>query len=78
MTGRAPEGMSIVAAPDEFAVLAEELRAQSTSSGTRTIDQPATATSTPQTPKQHMVRQTAAEKQSEVVKYAALHIAEKD
>ena len=34
MTGRAPIGAQILAAPEEFATLAEELRAQSTSSGT--------------------------------------------
>ena len=76
MTGRAPEDAHVVAAPDEFAALAEELRAQSTSSRASESDQP---------PMEH--EQTAdaeanawfgklpPERQSEVVKYAALHIA---
>jgi hypothetical protein len=76
MTGRAPENARIVAVPDQFAALAEELRAQSTSSRTGVCDAPLGSceqigdaeTST-------WFSKLSAEKQSEVVKYAALHIA---
>ena len=82
MTGRAPEeARPIVAAPDAFAVLAEELRAQIASSRDRrrrSADRAVNGrtTSKQQTPRpMHGFRKLPPEKQSEVVKYAALHIA---
>ena len=80
MTGCVPENARIVSAPDQFATLAEELRAQSASSCTGEGG-PATA-SLPESGEQIADAETnkwfgklPPEKQSEVVKYAALHIA---
>jgi putative DNA primase/helicase len=76
MTGRAPKNARIATAPDQFAALAEELRAQSTSSRTGAANPP------PGDGEQTTDAETSAwfgklspEKQSEVVKHAALHIA---
>ena len=79
MTGRAPENVRIIAAPDVVALLAEELRAQikSSSGGENKL---------PKAPVPENGEQTAdaedtwfsklpLEKRREVVKYAALHIA---
>ena len=76
MTGRAPENAQIVAAPDEFAALAEELRAQSTSSRTGEGDpSPGDGEQTADAETDAWFGKLPPEKQSEVVKYAALHIA---
>ena len=76
MTGRAPEDARIVAAPDEFAALAEELRAQSTSSRTGEGDpSPRDGEQTADAEANAWFGKLPPEKQSEVVKYAALHIA---
>jgi hypothetical protein len=76
MTGRAPENARIIAAPDAFDALVEELRAQSKSSSTGDSD------SSPEDGEHAKDADTGgwfgklpADKQSEVVKYAALHIA---
>ena len=80
MTGRALNGAEIMAAPDEFTALAEELRAQSMSSRAgegdpptapvaESREQPADVETSAWLPK------LQAEKQSEVVKYAAVHVA---
>ena len=76
MTGRAPDNARIVAAPEEFAALAEELRAQSTSSGTDEGD-PAQweEAANRRSRDRHWFPRLPTEKQSEVIKYAALHIA---
>ena len=76
MTGRAPENAQIVAAPDEFAALAEELRAQSTSSRTGKSDpSPGNGKHTADAETNAWFGKLPPEKQSEVIKYAALHIA---
>ena len=76
MTGRAPENARIVAAPDQFAALAEELRAQSTSSCTSENDpSPPDGEQTVDAVAHAWFGKLPTEKQSEVVKYAALHIA---
>ena len=76
MTGRAPEDARIVAAPDEFTALAEELRAQSTSSRTSESDpSPRDGEQTLDAEANTWFGKLSSEKQSEVVKYAALHIA---
>ncbi len=78
MTGRASEGFQIVAAPDEFAALAEELRAQSTSSRTGKSDpSPGNGKPTIDTGTNAWFGKLPPERQSEVIKYAALHIANK-
>jgi hypothetical protein len=76
MTGRALNGVEIVAAPDEFATLSEDLRAQGMSSRMGEGDPPnkdgaQTADGKPHT----WFSKLPPEKQSEVVRYAALHIA---
>ena len=80
MTGRAPENAQIVASPDAVALLVEELRAQGPSSPTGERDLPTAPT--PMDGKQTADAETNTwfgnlppKKQSEVVKYAALHIA---
>ena len=78
MTGRAPEDARIVAAPDEFAALAEELRAQSTSSRAGNGEgepAPGDREQTADAETDAWFGKLPTEKQSEVVKYAALHIA---
>jgi len=74
MTGRASEGLQIVAAPDEFAALAEDLRAQSTSLRTGKSD-PSPGNKEHSADADAWFGKLPPEKQSEVVKYAALHIA---
>jgi putative DNA primase/helicase len=73
MTGRAPEDAQIVAAPDAFAALAQELQAQSS----RTDESHQSSTSCSAKSK-HIdagwFSKLPPENQSEVVKYAALHI----
>jgi putative DNA primase/helicase len=80
MTGRAPENARIVAAPDVVGLLAGELRAQNASSPTGNGYQPApplaaTGEQTAEAETNAWFDKLPAEKQSEVVKYAALHIA---
>src|ERR1019366_6158612 len=80
MTGRTgSDARPIIAAHDAFAKLAEELRAQSASSRTGEGDRP---NAVPESVEQTADAETNAwfgnlppEKQSEVVRYAALHIA---
>jgi hypothetical protein len=74
MTGHAPENARIVAAADQFAALAEELRAQSQSShnderGRTFAKHQADAEANT------WFGDLSPDKQSEVVRYAALHIA---
>jgi hypothetical protein len=76
MTGRAPENAQIIAAPDAFAALAEELQTQIKSSHTDDNNQ----SSAPSSLKSEHTdtdwfSKLPPDKQSEVVKYAALHIA---
>jgi hypothetical protein len=73
MTGRAPIGAQIIAAPEEFAALAEELRAQTTSSGTNPAQGNRQQTTDAET--NTWFRKLPTENQSAVIKYAALHIA---
>jgi hypothetical protein len=75
MTGRALESAQIVAAPDEFAALAEELRAQSTSLHTGKSNQSPVEGGQTADAENAWFGKLPPEKQSEVVKYAALHIA---
>jgi Protein of unknown function (DUF3987) len=75
MTGRAPEDARIVAAPDEFAALAEELRAQSMSLPTGKSDPSPRDGGQTADAENAWFGRLPPEKQSEVVKYAALHIA---
>jgi len=78
MTGRAPKGAQIIAAPDEFAALAEELRAQSASLGTDKDNPP--QVNRPQTTDAETntwFHKLPTEHQIEVIKYAAVHIAKK-
>jgi hypothetical protein len=73
MTGRAPENSHIASAPDEFAALAEELRASS-SAGTDNAP-PAESKQTPETTTNFWLSQLLPNEQSEVVRCAALHVA---
>ena len=80
MTGAHGKTPAIIAAPDVVALLAEELRAQSASSRTGESDLPTGPLA--ENGEQAAEAETSAwfsklprEKQSEVVKYAALHIA---
>jgi uncharacterized protein DUF5906 len=75
MTGRAPEGLQIVAAPDEFAALAEELCAQSRNLRTGKSDPSPGDGGQTADAESAWFDKLPPEKQSEVVKYAALHIA---
>ena len=76
MTGRASEDARIVTAPDEFAALAEELRAQSTNSCTSEDDPPPRdGGQTADADADTWFGKLPPEKQSEVVKHAALHVA---
>ena len=75
MTGRAPEKARIVAAPDQFAALADELEAQIKSSHS------GKGASSPEDKKKRAdadawFGKLPPEKQSEVVRYAARHIAD--
>ena len=76
MTGRASEDAQIIAAPDEFAALADELRAQSTSSRTgKSGPSPGNGKPTIDTETNGWFGKLPPGKQSEVIKYAALHVA---
>ncbi len=76
MTGHAPADTQIVAAPDQFAALVEELRAESTSSrASESAQPPQGGEQTADAEASAWFGKLPAEKQSEVVKYAALHIA---
>ncbi len=76
MTGRAPEKARIVAAPDQFAALADELEAQIKSSHTAKGD-PSSADKKKMADAEIYAwfDKLPAEKQSEVIKFAALHVA---
>ena len=74
MTGRAPENSKLVAAPEAFAALADELRAQSRSSRSSKSD-PSPGAPSADAGADAWFGKLRPEKQSEVVKYAALHIA---
>ena len=80
MTGRAPENVRIIAAPDVVALLAEELRSQSGSQRAGdgdlpTTPLPANGEQTADVKTDAWFGNLSPEKQSDVVKYAALHIA---
>jgi hypothetical protein len=76
MTGHAPENALLVAAPDKFAALAEELRAQNTSSRAgEAAPSPGDGVQTADAEANAWFGKLLPEKQSEVVRYAALHIA---
>ena len=76
MTG-APRDAPIARAPDEFSALAEELRAQSKGSRTGEGDHsPGNGEHTAGATTDASFGKLPPEKQSEVVEYAALHIAE--
>lgn len=72
MTGHAPESAQLVAAPDEFAALAKELRDQSGKPLGNTDPSPK---QTADDEANSWFGSLPPEKQSEVTKYAALHIA---
>jgi hypothetical protein len=73
MTGRASDNARIVAAADEFSALAEELRVQSTDSGADKSNTPIKGGEQPET--DTWFSKLKPEEQTEVVKYAALHVA---
>ena len=76
MSGGAPENAQIVAAPNQFAALAEELRAQNTN--TRSAEgrpSPGNDEQTAAVETDAWFGKLPSEKQTEVVKHAALHIA---
>jgi hypothetical protein len=76
MTGRAPKGAQIIAAPDEFAALAEELRDQSTSSGTDKGTPPqGNRQQTTDAETSTWFAKLPTKQRSEVIKYAAVRIA---
>ena len=76
MTGHAEEYAPIVAAPDQFAALAEELRAQSANTlASEGEPAPGDGEQTADAETDAWFGKLPTEKQSDVVKYAALHIA---
>ena len=76
MTGHGPENARVVAAPDQFAALAEELRSQSTNTRSAEGDpSPGGGEQSAGGENNEWFGKLSPAKQSEVVKYAALHIA---
>jgi putative DNA primase/helicase len=80
MTGHAPKGIKIIAAPEAFAALALELQAQKASSSTdgdncAAASSPKDNEQTADTDSNAWFDKLPPEKQSDVVRYAALHIA---
>ena len=76
MTGRAPENARVMPAPDQFAALAAELRAQSANTrSARSDPSPVGGEQTANAESDAWFGKLPPEKQAEVVKYAALHIA---
>jgi hypothetical protein len=75
MSGGAPENARIAAGPDQFAALAEELRTQSTNTRSAKGDPSPGGEQTANAESDAWLGKLPPEKQTEVVKYAALHIA---